>query len=79
LAYAIYNTSLILNSPLFVLGGSVGIHPALGNATRNMLDQRRARVQPKLIRSTLGVDAQLTGAIFLALETANKRSALTKS
>jgi glucokinase len=77
LAYAIYNTSLILNSPLFVLGGSVGIHPALGDATRKVLDERRARVQPKLIHSALGADAQLTGAIFLALETANKRLALT--
>ena len=32
LAYAIYNMSLILNSRLFVLGGSVGVHPALGDA-----------------------------------------------
>jgi glucokinase len=77
LAYAIYNTSLILNSPLFVLGGSVGMHPALCDATRNVLDQRRARVQPKLIHSALGADAQLTGAIFLALKTANKRLVLT--
>ena len=32
LAYAIYNMSLVLNCPLFVLGGSVGLHPALGDA-----------------------------------------------
>ena len=74
LAYAIYNTSLILNSPLFVLGGSVGIHPALGDATRLVLEERGARVQPKLICSALGADAQLIGAIFVALQTAKKKT-----
>jgi glucokinase len=76
LAYAIYNMSLVLNSPLFVLGGSVGIHPALSDATRLVLDQRHAQVQPRLVCSLLGTDAQLMGAIFLAIETANKRLAL---
>ena len=75
LAYAIYNTSLILNPPLFVLGGSVGMHPALGDATRLLLAAQRARVQPKLLHSSLGTDAQLIGAVFLALETASKRLA----
>src|SRR6202453_2574898 len=75
LAYAIYNTSLILNSPLFVLGGSVGVHPALGDATRIVLEQRRGRVQTKIVHSALGGDAQLVGAIFLALVTANKKLA----
>jgi glucokinase len=75
LAYAIYNISLILNSPLFVLGGSVGIHPALGDAIRQVLEQRRDCVQPTLVRSALGVDAQLVGAICLAIETANKKYA----
>ena len=74
LAYAIYNTSLILNSPLFVLGGSVGIHPALGDATRFVLEERGTRVQPKLICSALGADAQLIGAIFMALQTAKKKT-----
>lgn len=78
LSYAIYNISLILNSPLFVLGGTVGIHPALRDATRRMLDERGARVQSKLICSALGADAQLIGAVFLALETANKQTALAK-
>jgi glucokinase len=78
LGYAIYNTSLILNPPLFVLGGSVGIHPALGDAIRPMLEERRARVQPRLIQSALGADAQLIGAIFLAIETARKRPAVTE-
>ena len=76
LAYAIYNIALILNSPLFVLGGSVGIHPALAAATRLVLDERGPRVQPRLTCSTLGADAQLIGAVFLALETAKRQVAL---
>jgi glucokinase len=79
LAYAIYNISLILNSPLFMLGGSVGTHPALGDATRLVLGELGARVQPKLICSALGADAQLIGAIFQALQTANKQKALAGS
>jgi glucokinase len=79
LAYAIYNTSLILNCPLFVLGGSVGIHPALADATRRVLEERGAREQPKLICSALGADAQLIGAIFMALKTANRKTALAGS
>jgi glucokinase len=79
LSYAIYNISLILNSPLFVLGGSVGIHPALEDATRLVLEERGTRVQPKLICSALGADAQLIGAVFLALETANKQAILAES
>jgi glucokinase len=73
LAYAIYNMSLILNCPLFVLGGTVGLHPALGEAVQRVFDELGARVQPKLIRSALGGDAQLTGAIYLAIDTAKKR------
>lgn len=76
LGCAIYNIGLVLNTPLFVFGGGVGVHPALIEATRKVLDQRRARVQPELVRSALGADAQLTGAVFLALQTSPK--ALTR-
>jgi glucokinase len=79
LGYAIYNISLILNSPLFVLGGSIGVHPAFGAATRAVLDARREQVQPSLVPSGLGKDAQLMGAIFLALQTATKSEALPAS
>jgi len=72
LSYAIHNIALVLNSPLFVLGGSVGIHPALGDATRLVLLERGTRAQPRLVSSALGSDAQLIGAIFLALETADR-------
>jgi glucokinase len=73
LAYAIYNISLILNCPLIVLGGGVGIHAALGNATRVILEQRSVRVRPRLVKSELGADAQLIGAVFLAVETSRTR------
>jgi glucokinase len=78
LAYAIYNISLILNCPLFVLGGGVGTHPALCDAIRRVLVQRGSRVQPQLVLSALGSEAQLTGAIRLALQTAEAHAALSK-
>jgi glucokinase len=71
IAYAVYNISLILNCPLFVFGGGVGIHPALRDAVRVVLEERSIRVQPRLLVSTLGTEAQIAGAICLALETAN--------
>jgi glucokinase len=67
LSYAIYNISLILNCPLFVLGGSVGMHTALSTATQAILSQRSDHVAPSLVHSELGADAQLVGAIYLAL------------
>ncbi len=73
LAYAIYDLAVVLNCPLFVLGGSVGMHPALWKWTQDLLVNRDTRVQPKLVRSTLGPDAQVNGAIHLALETARSR------
>jgi glucokinase len=73
LAFAIYNLSVVLNCPLFVLGGSIGMHPALWKTTQEIVAQRDKRVQPTLVRSTLGPDAQVIGAICLALETAGSR------
>jgi glucokinase len=73
LAYAIYNLAVVLNCPLFVLGGSVGMHPALWKLTGEILTQRDQRVQPQLLRSTLGSDAQVNGAVQLAIETAATR------
>jgi glucokinase len=75
LAYAIYNISLILNCPLFVLGGGVGLHPALRDATAKIVAERSARVQPKLVVSPLGSEAQLIGAICMALQTADAHAA----
>lgn len=73
LAYAIYNLAVVLNCPLFVLGGSVGMHAALWKSTAEILAQRDKRVQPKLVRSTLGAEAQVNGAVCLALEAAASR------
>ncbi|MGC2399709.1 MAG: ROK family protein [Acidobacteriaceae bacterium] len=73
LAYAIYNLAVVLNCPLFVLGGSVGLHPALWTRTQEILAQRDKRVQPKLVQSSLGADAQVNGAVCLAIEAANSR------
>jgi len=74
LSHAIYNMSLVLNCPLFVLGGGVGLHPALCAATRGMLQQWAVRGRPELIPSELGPDAQLMGALRLALDTAELNS-----
>jgi glucokinase len=74
LSHAIYNMSLILNCPLFVLGGGVGIHPAFLSATQQMLQQWALRGRPQLIASQLGPDAQLMGALRLALDTAEQNS-----
>ncbi|MGA2807748.1 MAG: ROK family protein [Terracidiphilus sp.] len=79
LSHAIYNMNLVLNCPLFVLGGGVGIHPGLCDATRKKLEERNMRARPQLTRSTLGSDAQLMGALKLALETAGSRSAVLAS
>lgn len=67
LADAIFNISLIVNSSLFVLGGGVGTSTALYDATRRRLD-RHELLSPQLVLSTLGQDAQLVGAIRLALD-----------
>lgn len=74
LSYAIYNMALVLNCPLFVLGGGVGMHPALCNKTQKMLEQLNMRNAPQLMRSALGTDAQLMGALRLALDTVSSRS-----
>lgn len=70
LAQAIYNISMVLDCPLFVLGGSVGMHPALCNATGAMLRQWGRQETPRLTISSLGVEAQLHGAVRAALDSA---------
>jgi glucokinase len=70
LARAIYNISLVLNCPLFVLGGTVGMHQALYDATQTALIQLNLRTQPRLLRSVFGPKAQIIGALRLALDTA---------
>jgi glucokinase len=71
LAQAVYNISLVLNCPLFVLGGTVGMHSALCDAAQKMLDQWTVPGSPRLVRSALGTDAQMLGCVRAALETAH--------
>ena len=66
LAYVIFDITLILNAPLFVLGGSVGLHAALRDRTQAVLEMHARRLRPKMVLSLLGGDAQLMGAIRLA-------------
>jgi glucokinase len=70
LAYAVYNISLVLNSALVVLGGGIGVSIPLCDATTRILERYSEPSRPQLIISRLGTDAQLMGAICLALTTA---------
>ncbi|HTZ83507.1 MAG TPA: ROK family protein [Candidatus Acidoferrales bacterium] len=67
LAYAAYNISLVLNSALFVLGGGIGVSVLLCEATKRILEKYNEPSRPNLVISSLGADAQLIGAIRLAL------------
>ena len=73
LAYAIYDISLLLNCRLFVLGGGVGANASLRDATQHVLEKYSEPVKPKLTLSSLGQEAQLFGAIRLALDRADSR------
>jgi len=74
LAYAVYNISAVLNSSLFVLGGSIGASLQLIEATEHRLDSYAVPARPNLVISNLGTDAQLVGALRLALTTAQVRA-----
>jgi glucokinase len=76
LAYAIYNTSLILNCKLFVLGGGAGSHPAFITTTQRFLDERNSRTPLTVVPSALGPEAQLAGALSLAWQTAAMQTKL---
>ena len=73
LAYAVYNISVVLNCSHFILGGGVGTNAILRDATENVLKGYTEPTQPKLCLSSLGPDAQLIGAVRLALDAAEKR------
>lgn len=72
LAYAVYNISLVLNSALFVLGGGIGVSIPLYDAATRILERYNEPSRPHLVISSLGTDAQLIGAIRLALTTAKQ-------
>lgn len=72
LATAIANISLVLDTQLIVLGGGIGRHPALVEATRKVL-ARNEFARPEVVASGLGSNAQLHGAIWLAIQIAERR------
>ena len=71
LATAITNMSLVLDTPLVVLGGGIGRHPGLVEAARKAV-ARNEFANPEIVSSGLGPDAQLHGAIWLAIEIAEQ-------
>jgi len=73
LAQAVYNISVVLNCTHFILGGGVGTNEILRDAAENVLNTYTEPEQPKLCLSSLGPDAQLIGAVRLALDAAEKR------
>lgn len=70
LAYAIHNLGIMFDCPRIVLGGTVGLHPALLSATQAQLDDLCRGPRISLLPSSLGLDAQLIGGIRLALDVA---------
>ncbi len=67
LADAIVIAMLIVNPSLIVLGGGIGSHPCLQRETERLLSEARFPL-PTVRTSTLGLHAQLYGAVALALE-----------
>jgi glucokinase len=72
LADAITNVCVILNSSVVVLGGRIGTHPALFEATCRIVE-RNEFSRPRLAVSSLGREAQLYGAVWLALTIADAK------
>lgn len=66
LSETIVSVSLVLNCPLFVLGGGVGASPQLFSAVEKKLSPHPV-VHPKIEISELGQDAQLVGAVQFAV------------
>jgi glucokinase len=69
LAMAITNLSLVLDLSLVVLSGGVGEHRTLLQAIQRRLE-RNQFARPQLVASSLSGEAQLFGAVWLALQAA---------
>jgi glucokinase len=67
LACAVTNIALLLNTSMVVLGGTIGTSEPLLRATREIVDGNDF-ARPQLAISRLGADAQLHGAVRLALD-----------
>lgn len=72
LADAIANICVVLDPSLVVFGGRIGSHPALIEATRQIVEQNDF-CRPRLTVSQLGQEAPVLGAIWLALQAAREK------
>ncbi|HEY1949330.1 MAG TPA: ROK family transcriptional regulator [Bryobacteraceae bacterium] len=78
LAMAITNLSLVLDLSLVVLSGGVGEHRTLLQATQRRLE-RNQFARPQMVASSMGGEAQLFGAVWLALQAAEEQGYRRKS
>jgi len=69
LANAVTNLSLVLDTSLVVFGGGLGSNSALLEATSRLVSKNQF-ARPRLVISSLGVEAQLQGAVHLAVQMA---------
>ena len=74
LFYAICNMGSVLDCPLFVLGGRVGLHPALLLELKRLMAEWQIDSPVQILPSALGPDAQLFGALRLAIDAAQLRA-----
>jgi glucokinase len=72
LAEGILDLGVILNPRLIVFGGRIGTHKALFEATERIVKRSQVAV-PQLATSILGQEAQLLGAVWLAMRLAEAR------
>ncbi len=72
LANAIANICVVLDPSLVILGGRIGSHQVLFEATRDILKQNEF-CRPKLALSLLGREAPVLGAVWQALKSAWER------
>ena len=68
-ACAVANVCAVLDCPLVVVGGCIGSDPAFFEQVRRRLE-RNDYPRPRLVLSTLGEEASLLGAVWLALNAA---------
>ncbi len=68
-ACAVANVCAVLDCPLVVVGGCIGSDPAFFQQVRRRLE-RNDYPRPRLVLSTLGEEASLLGAVWLALNAA---------
>jgi glucokinase len=71
LSHAISNVALILNPSTIVIGGGIGFSKPLFQRIAQLVGQNEVG-RPRLLQSALGANAQMFGAIYMALELADE-------